>query len=135
MHDQPRNAACRRFVRPDPNEIRGGITEEAREFGNTHVVGRCPQLDKGIVAPQGYACAIQRLSHEEWARRRRGTCEGDQIVAGQSLASPRGLRFLQIPFRRIERVTDLAELATDKIRRGGAREPDREIGVTPRYVE
>src|SRR5262252_7021933 len=122
-------------MRPNPYDIRKAVAEEARELGNTHIVGGSRPLDKWIVASQCYACTVQRLSQKEGAGSRRRTRKCDQVVPGQALAALRNTRARQVTFRSVERKAHLSELAADEIRSRRARESDREIGIAPRNVK
>jgi hypothetical protein len=45
-------------MRPNPDDMRKAVAEEARELGNTHIVGGSRPLDEWIVASQRYACTV-----------------------------------------------------------------------------
>src|SRR6516164_884228 len=122
-------------MRPNPDDIGKAVAEEARELGNAHVVGGSHPLDKRIVAPQRYACTVQRLSQKEGAGSSRRTRKCDQVVAGQALAALRNTRSSEVTFRSVERKAHLSELAADEIRSRRARKSDGEIGIAARNVK
>ena len=50
MHDLPHDASCRRFVRPNTDQIRQGIAKKASSVDDAHIARRGPNLDERVVA-------------------------------------------------------------------------------------
>ena len=89
MDDQPRGTKRRRFIRPDTRDIGALVPETAGQLGNSDPLGCGLELDEGVVASHRYPCIVERLAHKGWARRRRCSSEGNEIVSGKTPSSLR----------------------------------------------
>lgn len=101
VHDEPRRAQRRGFIRPDAGHLIALVAQDASELCHTDIASSGSELDEWTVAPQRNPSALEGLTQEERTRCRRHPCEGDEIVAGKTAAAFRGSASGEIAARSI----------------------------------